>query len=103
MPVPQGDPRTRDEISRQDALPRVEAVARRLGVPPGVRVEYALLHGDAAHEMLAFADERQIDLVAADAHGRSALGRLVMGSVSTTLVRAAQCWVLVAPRVDEVG
>jgi len=101
VPIPQGDSRTWEEITRQDTLPKLHALARRLDVPPDVRVEFALLHGDAAHELLAFADEWQVDLVAAGTHGRSALGRLVMGSVSTTLVRSAKCWVLVAPPGSE--
>jgi nucleotide-binding universal stress UspA family protein len=78
-------------------LPRLEAVARRLDVPPSVQIEYVTLHGEPAHELLAFADQFKIDVVAAGAHGRSAIGRLVLGSVSSKLVRAAQCWVRVAP------
>ena len=97
VPIPQGDPRSWEEIARGGILPKLDAVARRLAPPPGVRVEYVLLHGDPAPELLAFAEQRRIDMVAAGAHGRSALGRLVLGSVSTTLVRTAQCWVLVAP------
>jgi nucleotide-binding universal stress UspA family protein len=56
-----------------------------------------VLHGDPAHEVLAFVDAQRIDLIAAGAHGRSPFERLVLGSVSTKLVRAADCWVLVAP------
>jgi nucleotide-binding universal stress UspA family protein len=78
-------------------LARLEILAKRLGRPLGVEIEYVSLHGEPAHELLAFADQYHIDLVAAGAHGRSALGRLVMGSVSTKLVRTAHCWVLVAP------
>jgi nucleotide-binding universal stress UspA family protein len=101
-PIPQGDSRSWEEITRGGTLPKLDAVARRLAPPPTVRSEYVLLHGDPAHELLAFAKERQIDTVAAGAHGRSALGRLVLGSVSTTLVRAAQCSVLVAPPRPDV-
>jgi nucleotide-binding universal stress UspA family protein len=97
VPIPQGDSRTWDEITSSAVSPRLEAVARRLGPPAGVRVEFVLLHGDPAHELLAFAEQTNIDLVAAGTHGRSALGRLVLGSVSTKLIRTASCWVLVAP------
>lgn len=78
-------------------LPRLEAMVRRLAPPPGVQIEYVLLHGEPAHELLAFASQSRIDLVAAGAHGRSAIERLLLGSVSTRLIRAAECWVLVAP------
>ena len=95
--VPNGDPQLWDEVALAGVLPQLEEAARRLAPPPGIEVEYALLRGDPAHELLAFAAERQIDLVAVGAHGRSMVGRLVLGSVSTKLVRTAPCWVLVAP------
>ena len=95
--IPQGDSRTWEEIVTGAVIPRLEALARRLDPSPGIRVEYVLLHGDPAHELTAFADQQRIDMIAVGTHGRSALGRLVMGSVSTRLVRTAKCWVLVAP------
>jgi len=99
LPIPHGDPRTWEDAMEgaEGVVPRLEAVARRLAVPPGVRVEYVSLRGEPSHEMLAFVEERQIDLIAAGAHGRTPIGRLVLGSVSTKLVRTARCWVLVAP------
>jgi nucleotide-binding universal stress UspA family protein len=96
-PIPQGDPRTWEEFMRTGITPKLVALARGLEIPPEVRVEYVLLHGEPAHELLAFAEERRIDMIATGAHGRSALGRFMLGSVSTTLVRKARCWVLVAP------
>ena len=101
VPIPQGDSRPWKEVMASGILPRLETVARRLDPPPGVQVEYVTLHGEPANELLAFADQFKVDLVAAGAHGRSALGRLVLGSVSSKLVRTAQCWVLVAPPHNE--
>jgi len=95
--IPQGDSRTWDEITTGAVIPRLEAVVRQLNPSPGVRVEYVLLHGDPAHELVSFAEQLRIDMIAAGTHGRSALGRLMLGSVSTKLVRTAKCWVLVAP------
>ena len=97
IPIPQGDPRSWDEIASTSVLPKLEEIVKRLDPLPGVRVEYALLHGEPAHELLAFADQLDIDLIAAGTHGRSALGRLVLGSVSTKLVRTAKRMILVAP------
>ena len=102
VPIPQGDPRTWGEITTSAVMPKLEAVARRLDVSPGIRVEYVLLHGDPAHEVLAFADQLEVDLVAAGTHGRSALGRLMLGSVSTKLIRTASRMVLVAPPHPEL-
>jgi len=80
-----------------EALGRLDAVARRLDPPAGVQVEMVLLHGEPAKELLDFAEQQRIDMIATGAHGRTPVERLVLGSVSTKIVRSAQCWVLVAP------
>ena len=96
--IPQGDPRPFDQVAGADGpLTRLQALERRLAPPPAVHVEHVILNGDPAHELVAFATQRKIDMIAAGAHGKSALERLVLGSVSTSLIRTAPCWVLVAP------
>ena len=96
--IPQGDPRPFDQVTGVDGtFAGLQALERRLAPPPGVRVEHVMLRGEPAHELAAFAAQRTVDLIAAGAHGKSALERLVLGSVSTSLVRTAPCWVLVAP------
>jgi nucleotide-binding universal stress UspA family protein len=97
VPIPQGDSRTWEEIASTAVIPKLEAIVRRLDPPRGVMVEYVLLHGEPAHELLAFAEQLGIDVIAAGTHGRSALGRLVLGSVSTKLIRTASRMILVAP------
>jgi nucleotide-binding universal stress UspA family protein len=94
--VPGAD--SRGEPADADAaLEQLRAIEQRLAVPRGVKVEHVLLYGEPATELLAFAEERRVQLVAAGNHGRSALGRFVLGSVSSRLVRTAHCWLLVAP------
>jgi nucleotide-binding universal stress UspA family protein len=61
---------------------------------PTVRVEYRLLQGDAAAEVLRVAKEIRSDLIVMGTHGRTGLGRLVMGSVAEQVVRKAACPVL---------
>jgi nucleotide-binding universal stress UspA family protein len=98
LTIPQGDSRPWDQITNGDSvLGRLQALEARLAPPPSVRVEHVLLHGEPAHELVAFAAEHRVDMIAAGTHGRSALERLVLGSVSTSLIRTAACWVLVAP------
>jgi nucleotide-binding universal stress UspA family protein len=97
IPMPLADSRQWDDLTGAGVLSRLSVLAKRLAPPPGVEIEFVSLHGEPAHELLAFADQRHIDLVAAGAHGKSAFERLVLGSVSTTLVRTARCSVLVAP------
>lgn len=57
--------------------------------------------GPPAAQLLRLAEETGADLVAAGSHGRGFVGRLLMGSVSTALVRRAKCSVLVVPSSAE--
>ena len=95
--IPQGDSRPWGAPAATDVLGRLEAVARRLDPPDGVQVEFVSLYGEAAQELVAFAEQHRIQLIATGTHGRSTLGRLVLGSVSTKIIRSAHSWVLVVP------
>jgi nucleotide-binding universal stress UspA family protein len=95
--IPQGDSRPWGVPAVTEVLGRLEAVARRLDPPDGVQVEFVSLCGEPAQELVAFAEQHRIDLIATGAHGRSTLGRLVLGSVSTKIIRSSQSWVLVVP------
>jgi nucleotide-binding universal stress UspA family protein len=67
----------------------------RLQVPEGnVRAERRLEEGDAAEEILRVAQESNADLIVMGTHGRTGLGRLLMGSVAEEVVRKAPCPVL---------
>ena len=55
-----------------------------------------------AQAILAFAEERGIDLIALVTHGRGALGRLLPGTTAEEVIRAAQVPMLVY-RVEERG
>lgn len=101
--IPQGDSRPWGEPAAADVLGRLEAVVRRLAIPSDVQVEFVSLHGEPADELLAFAEQHRIDMIATGAHGRSTIGRLVLGSVSTKVVRSAHCAVLVAPPPPAAG
>jgi len=50
--------------------------------------------GDAAEEILRVAEEVRCDLIVMGTHGRSGLGRLLMGSVAEQVMRKARCPVL---------
>jgi len=56
-----------------------------------------VLTGGASHELLAFAERNGADLVVSAAHGYGFLRRMMLGSVSATLIRQAPCSVLVVP------
>jgi nucleotide-binding universal stress UspA family protein len=95
--IPQGDSRPWGQPAATEVLGRLEAVSRRLDPPAGVQVEFVSLYGEASQELVAFAEQHRVDMIATGAHGRSRLGRLVLGSVSTKIVRSAHSWVLVVP------
>ena len=59
-----------------------------------VLVEHLLVQGGAAEEILQVAQERKCDLIVMGTHGRTGLGRLLMGSVAEQVVRKASCPVL---------
>lgn len=58
-------------------------------------VETAVVEGRAHREILRHATEQQSDLVVMGVHGRGAIDRLVFGSTTHHVIRAARCPVLV--------
>jgi nucleotide-binding universal stress UspA family protein len=59
-----------------------------------IQVEHRLEEGDPAMEILRIAQEDKCDLVVMGTHGRTGVGRLLMGSVAEQVVRKAPCPVL---------
>jgi nucleotide-binding universal stress UspA family protein len=59
-----------------------------------VPVEHRLLEGNPATEILGVVRDAKCDLVVMGTHGRSGVGRLLMGSVAEQVVRRASCPVL---------
>jgi len=56
-----------------------------------------MLQGDPATELLAFAASINADLIATGSHGRGFVGRMLIGSVATRIVRCSTCSVLTVP------
>ncbi len=59
-----------------------------------VQVEHRLEDGDAAKEILKVADDVQSGLIVMGTHGRTGLGRAIVGSVAEQVLRGATCPVL---------
>jgi len=57
-------------------------------------VSRTLLVGNVASEINRFAEENQADLIVMGTHGRTGLGRMLMGSVAEMVLRRASCPVL---------
>jgi nucleotide-binding universal stress UspA family protein len=63
---------------------------------PGWKVTAGSSCGSPAWELVAKADEWKPDLIVVGSHGRTALGRLVLGSVSQRVLTEAGCSVRIA-------
>jgi len=59
-----------------------------------VKFEHRLVTGDPPSAVVRLAEEENVDLIVMGTHGRTGLGRLLMGSVAEAIVRRASCPVL---------
>lgn len=71
------------------------AIIRRIADRSGIEVKTHVFIGHPVHSILAFARERQCDLLVIGATVHRTWGEVLWGSPSTRLVRDAQCSVLV--------
>ncbi|MBL0170317.1 MAG: universal stress protein [Gemmatimonadaceae bacterium] len=62
-----------------------------------LQFEEALLTGNAADELLRYAESVRADLIVSATHGYGFVRRLLLGSVASVLVRGAPCSVLCVP------
>lgn len=90
------------EEQATEARTYLEAVARRL--PGTLTVHCSVRVGDAAEEIAQRAREGRFDLILMSTHGRTGLGRWVMGSVAETVMhRTAVPVLLVHPAPDRAS
>ncbi len=76
-------------------LQEIQVMLERMRPADGAfEVEYRLVSGEPAQEILRLATERNCDLIVLGTHGRSGLPRVVMGSVAEAVLRKAPCPVL---------
>jgi nucleotide-binding universal stress UspA family protein len=72
---------------------------RNVGVP----VTFLVWTGDPGESIVAAAEAEEVDTVVVGAHGRGAIGRLLMGSVSEHVARHAPCPVLIVRATGRDG
>lgn len=84
---------------REDAGYALRKVLDQLHIPDDMSVQRILLHGDPATELLAFAASVRADLIATGSHGYGFVARMLVGSVTTRILRCATCSVLTVPHL----
>jgi len=67
----------------------------------GLKVKIYLRYGNIPKEIVAVADEENVKLIVMGAHGKGLLSELLLGSVSTDVIREAKCPVLIVKRREE--
>src|ERR1022692_3000021 len=79
------------EDARSDAREKIQQLTARLGKIP--RQTY-LRHGQVWTNLSSIVSEKNIDLIVLGTHGRTGLGKLLLGSVAEDILRHAPCPVL---------
>jgi nucleotide-binding universal stress UspA family protein len=82
-----------DRVRLARELAAQSLVAR--GGELGVTVSFLIWDGSPGEAIVEVASNEQVDLVVVGSHGRGAVGRFLVGSVSEHVVRHAPCPVLV--------
>jgi nucleotide-binding universal stress UspA family protein len=85
------------ETYRIGARARLEDLRAELVAGRNLRCVSTLLEGETARALIKYARMSSADLIATGSHGYGFLGRMMMGSVSTRILRQAPCSVLVSP------
>lgn len=97
---PEAGPGTGRLFARMDQRRAArEAAAQSLvvdGRRRGVRVSFLVWEGEPGSAIVDAAASEAADLIIVGTHGRSRVGRMVLGSVSDYVVRHAPCPVLIA-------
>ncbi len=82
---------------KEDAGDALQKMREQLRVPGGMTLQRVLLQGDPATELLAFATSVNADLIATGSHGYGFVARMLIGSVTTRILRCSTCSVLCVP------
>jgi len=96
VPVPGRHPSPEDVADTRHSLERAIAA-----LDPELQASPWVVGGPAAKAIVAVAKDISADLIVTGSRGRGTIGRALLGSVSTELVHASPCDVLVAHPASE--
>jgi nucleotide-binding universal stress UspA family protein len=95
--------RVRPVEDREQRATGAQAVVQQARAA-GAQATFLLWDGDPGDSIIAAAESEAVDMIVVGSHGRSTVGRFVLGSVSDHVVHHAQCPVLVVrPRESDVS
>jgi len=99
MPI---DPPKKYSIDEKEFYQHIEADGKRsldtvkmMGENAGVKIEVVLAQGHPGSEIIAFAENNNVDLIVMGTLGRGGIDRIVMGSVAEDVVRHSKTRVMV--------
>lgn len=88
---------------RQEVESRLDLVVDELArARPDIMVRSHVVDGRPVQTLLRLAEDLEVDMLAAGTNGFGILGRLLMGSVATQLVRRAGCMTLIVPPLGRI-
>ena len=90
-----GDPVAAQVTAIREAEEYLAAVVKRLAHKGATRVEPHVWYGPAAVAIVEAAAAQKADLIVMSTHGRSGLGRLVLGSVAESVLRGTTTPILI--------
>ncbi len=77
-----------------EAINYLKTVADRLQKQQGLQVDCTALIGPAGEAIVKYADQNGVELIAIATHGRSGLGRVLIGSVADYVIRQTRIPIL---------
>jgi len=67
----------------------------------GLKVKLYLKYGNIPKQIVSVADEENVNIIVMGAHGKGLLSEILLGSVSTDVIRHAKCPVLIVKKREE--
>lgn len=89
-----------EEEMRRHAEGQLKQTLDAIAVPSEVRVDVEIREGQAGQEILRAAEDWDADLIVMGAHGFGFFNRLLLGSISTYVLRHGRRATLVVPRSE---
>jgi nucleotide-binding universal stress UspA family protein len=86
-----------DESYRRSIPEKFRRLRATLEIPETVTINEHIREGRTADRLIDFATSHNADLIVAGRQGLGTLARIVVGSITSSLVRGARCSVLIAP------